>query len=158
MSKHPSETSSDTNADFSVGCDCLGLIAYLNGHVINAHGEVVEKKNCICIHEVDAGIQWKHTNHRTGRASVVRKRQLQLQTIITVANYEYIFYWILDQSGEIEFETRATGILSTTPIAPGNTDKIPFATRVADGVLAPYHQHIVSIDEVRCLFPLGLCF
>jgi Cu2+-containing amine oxidase len=57
---------------------------------------------------------------------------------------EYIFYWVLDQSGEIEFETRATGILSTTPIDPDNTDKIPFATRVGNGVLAPYHQHIVS--------------
>jgi primary-amine oxidase len=74
----------------------------------------------------------------------VRKRQLTLQTVITVANYEYIFYWILDQSGEIEFETQATGILSTTPINPSNKDKVPFATRVADGVLAPYHQHIVS--------------
>lgn len=97
---------------------------------------------------MDAGIQWKHTNHRTGKASVVRKRQLQLQTIITVANYEYIFYWILDQSGEIEFETRATGILSTTPIDPSNTDKIPFATRVGSGVLAPYHQHIVRSDKL----------
>jgi primary-amine oxidase len=73
--------------DAVVGCDCLGVIAYLSGHVINAHGDVVAKNNCICIHEVDAGIQWKHTNHRTGKASVVRKRQLQLQTIITVANY-----------------------------------------------------------------------
>jgi hypothetical protein len=25
-----------------------------------------------------------------------------------------------------------------------HTDKIPFATRVGNGVLAPYHQHIVS--------------
>ncbi|EXJ86916.1 primary-amine oxidase [Capronia epimyces CBS 606.96] len=134
-----------TANDLSLGCDCLGLIAYLSGHVINARGEVVEKKNCVCIHEVDAGIQWKHTNHRTGKASVVRKRQLQLQTIITVANYEYIFYYILDQSGEIEFETRATGILSTTPIDPENTDKVPFATRVGNGVLAPYHQHIFNL-------------
>jgi primary-amine oxidase len=134
-----------TANNLALGCDCLGVIAYLDGHVINALGEVVAKKNCICIHEVDAGIQWKHTNHRTGKATVVRKRQLQLQTIITVANYEYIFYWVLDQSGEIEFETRATGILSTTPIDPDNTDKIAFGTRVASGVLAPYHQHIFNL-------------
>ncbi|WVQ72852.1 hypothetical protein IAR50_002413 [Cryptococcus sp. DSM 104548] len=134
-----------TANDLSLGCDCLGTIAYLDGHIINARGEVVPKNNCICIHEVDAGIQWKHTNHRTGKASVVRKRQLQLQTILTVANYEYIFYWIFDQSGEIEFETRATGILSTTPIDPNCTDKLNFATRVGDGVLAPYHQHIFNL-------------
>ncbi|WWC90936.1 uncharacterized protein L201_005874 [Kwoniella dendrophila CBS 6074] len=134
-----------TSNDLSLGCDYLGLIAYLGGYVVNANGEVVAKNNAICIHEVDAGIQWKHTNHRTGQASVVRKRQLHLQTIITVANYEYIFYWILDQSGEIVFETRATGILSTTPIDPANKYKINFATRVGDGVLAPYHQHIFNL-------------
>ncbi|TYJ53662.1 hypothetical protein B9479_005688 [Cryptococcus floricola] len=134
-----------TANDLSLGCDCLGTIAYLSGHIINARGEVVPKNNCVCIHEIDSGIQWKHTNHRTGKASVVRKRQLQLQTILTVANYEYIFYWTFDQSGEIEFETRATGILSTTPIDPKCTDKVNFATRVGDGVLAPYHQHIFNL-------------
>ncbi|ODO01516.1 hypothetical protein I350_06336 [Cryptococcus amylolentus CBS 6273] len=134
-----------TANDLSLGCDCLGTIAYLDGHIINARGEVVPKNNCVCIHEIDSGIQWKHTNHRTGKASVVRKRQLQLQTILTVANYEYIFYWTFDQSGEIEFETRATGILSTTPIDPNCTDKVNFATRVGDGVLAPYHQHIFNL-------------
>ncbi|KAI5476113.1 hypothetical protein MNV49_000431, partial [Pseudohyphozyma bogoriensis] len=134
-----------TANDLSLGCDCLGTIAYFSGHVINANGEHVKKNNAICVHEVDAGIQWKHTNHRTGKASVVRKRQLVLQTLITVANYEYIFYWILDQAGEIEFETRATGILSTSPIDPNNTEKVPFATRVGSGVLAPYHQHIFNL-------------
>ncbi|KAI5481939.1 hypothetical protein MNV49_000216 [Pseudohyphozyma bogoriensis] len=131
--------------DLSLGCDCLGVIKYLNGAIINAHGEPVPKNNAICIHEVDAGIQSKHTNHRTGKASVVRKRQLSLQTILTVANYEYIFYWIFDQSGEIEFETRATGILSTTPIHPENKEPIGFGTRVASGVLAPTHQHMFNV-------------
>lgn len=103
----------------------------------------MEKPNAICIHEVDQGIQWKHTNHRTKNATVVRKRQLVLQQIITVANYEYIFAWIFDQSGEITFETRATGILSTQPIDKGV--KVPWGTRVGDGVMAPYHQHIFNV-------------
>ena len=101
------------------------------------------RPNAICIHEQDNGIQWKHTNHRTGKAVVVRKRELVLQTIITVANYEYIFAWIFDQSGEITFETRATGILSTQPIAKNS--KVPWGTRVSDGVMAPNHQHIFNI-------------
>ena len=46
--------------------------------------------NVVCIHEQDGGIGWKHTNYRTGRAAVVRQRELVLQSIITVANYEYI--------------------------------------------------------------------
>ena len=48
-------------------------------------------ENCICLHEQDGGIGWKHTNYRTNVAAVVRARVLVLQTIITVANYEYIF-------------------------------------------------------------------
>ncbi|ORY81302.1 primary-amine oxidase [Leucosporidium creatinivorum] len=134
-----------TANNLGLGCDCLGLIHYFDGAVIDANGNGVEKKNAICLHEEDAGIQYKHSNHRTGKATVVRKRQLILQTIITVAIYEYQFRWILQQTGDIEFETTATGILSTTPIDPDNTDKVPFGTRVGSGVLAPYHQHIFNL-------------
>lgn len=106
-------------------------------------GTPAPRPNAICIHEVDNGIQWKHTNHRTGKAVVVRKRQLVIQSIITVANYEYIFMWYFDQSGELTFETRATGILSTQPI--DKNAKVPWGTRVADGVMAPYHQHLFNL-------------
>lgn len=126
-----------------VGCDCLGVIKYVDGCVVAADGTPAPRPNAICIHEVDQGIQWKHTNHRTGKAVVVRKRQLVLQQIITVANYEYIFAWIFDQNGEISFETRATGILSTQPI--DKESKVPWGTRVADGVMAPYHQHLFNV-------------
>ncbi|CAI6101204.1 unnamed protein product [Clonostachys chloroleuca] len=132
-----------TANNLALGCDCLGVIKYLGGHVVGNDGAAVEKPNAICIHEVDQGIQWKHTNHRTKNATVVRKRQLVLQQIITVANYEYIFAWIFDQSGEITFETRATGILSTQPIDADA--KVPWGTRVGDGVMAPYHQHIFNV-------------
>jgi primary-amine oxidase len=65
--------------------------------------------------------------------------------ILTVANYEYILLWLFDQSGEITFETRATGILSTQPIDPDPAIRVPWGTRVADGVLAPYHQHFFNL-------------
>ena len=97
-------------------------------------------KNVVCLHEQDAGIGWKHTNHRNGIASVVRNRQLVVQTICTLANYEYIIAYIFDQAGSIHMEFRATGILSTAPTAP-EVDN-PWATTVAPGVAAPYHQHI----------------
>ncbi|OJJ42255.1 hypothetical protein ASPZODRAFT_20648 [Penicilliopsis zonata CBS 506.65] len=132
-----------TANNLQLGCDCLGMIKYIDGCVVAADGTPAPRPNAICIHEVDNGIQWKHTNHRTGKATVVRKRQLVLQTIITVANYEYIFMWYFDQSGEITFETRATGILSTQPI--GEKVKVPWGARVADGVMAPYHQHLFNL-------------
>ena len=48
-------------------------------------------ENAICLHEQDGGIGWKHTNYRTGVAAITRARVLVVQTIITVANYEYAF-------------------------------------------------------------------
>lgn len=60
--------------------------------ISNSQGQPVEKPNAICMHEIDDGIGWKHTNGRTGAVSIVRSRVLVLQTIITVGNYEYVLY------------------------------------------------------------------
>jgi primary-amine oxidase len=129
--------------DLKLGCDCLGSIQYLSGMVSNDKGEGVEMPNCICIHEQDGGIGWKHTNYRTGRAAVVRNRELVLQSIITVANYEYILAFMFNQAGEVTYEVRATGILSTQPIDQGI--EVPWGTVVHPGVLATHHQHIFSL-------------
>jgi primary-amine oxidase len=95
------------------------------------------------MHEQDAGIGWKHTNHRTGNASITRARVLVLQSIITVGNYEYIFAWHFMQNGNVELETRATGILSTHLIDADKTSH--WGTVVSPGVLAPNHQHLFSL-------------
>ncbi|TIA57557.1 hypothetical protein D6C77_06083 [Aureobasidium pullulans] len=129
--------------DLKLGCDCLGSIQYLSGIVSNDKGEAVEMPNCICVHEQDGGIGWKHTNYRTGRAAVVRNRELVLQSIITVANYEYILAFMFNQAGELTYEVRATGILSTQPIDDGIS--VPWGTVVHPGVLATHHQHIFSL-------------
>ncbi|KAF8461011.1 copper amine oxidase [Kalaharituber pfeilii] len=133
--------------NLTLGCDCLGAIHYLSGYIADDRGLPFHKQNCICIHEQDAGIGWKHTNYRTGRAALVRNRELVVQSIITVSNYEYILAWIFNQAGEITYEVRATGILSTCPIdsdiAP--EDVPAWGTVVHPGVLAQHHQHIFSL-------------
>jgi primary-amine oxidase len=97
----------------------------------------------ICLHEQDNGIGWKHTNWRTGRAVVTRNRELVIQFIITLANYEYIFAYKFDQSGGIRIETRATGIVSVVNIDPGKTSE--YGNVVAPGALAQNHQHIFAV-------------
>ncbi|WYZ43571.1 hypothetical protein EsH8_VII_000007 [Colletotrichum jinshuiense] len=129
--------------DLKLGCDCLGAIAYKDGLIADHNGRPTWKRNAICIHEQDAGLLWKHTNYRTNRAAVVRRRELVIQSIITVSNYEYILAFVFDQAGQMEYEVRATGILSTQPIDPGV--EVPWGTVVHDGVLAAYHQHILSL-------------
>lgn len=101
--------------------------------------------NVVCCHEQDDGILWKHTNFRTQNAVVTRSRILVLQTIITVSNYEYIFAFNFGQDASIHYEVRATGILSTVPSEVEPNENVPYGTRVAPGVLAPYHQHLFSL-------------
>ncbi|KAH0393488.1 putative copper amine oxidase, partial [Aureobasidium melanogenum] len=84
----------------------------------------------------------KHTNWRTGRAVVTRSRVLVIQFIITLANYEYVFAYKFDQSGGIDIETRATGIVSCVNIDPGKTSN--YGNVVNPGVLAQNHQHIFA--------------
>lgn len=74
----------DAANDLALGCDCLGVIKYFSGAVLDADGPQ-PRNNAVCMHEIDDGIQMKHTNYRTGKAVVFRKRMLQIQQIITGA-------------------------------------------------------------------------
>lgn len=127
----------------ALGCDCLGTIKYFDGNLVHCDGSVEARKNVVCMHEQDEGILYKHTNYRTNVARVARRRILVLQTILTVANYEYIFAWHLDQAANIELEIRATGIVSTQYIDPGKKSK--WGTVVSPSVLASSHQHLFSM-------------
>ncbi|KAF4637092.1 hypothetical protein G7Y89_g994 [Cudoniella acicularis] len=108
-----------------------------------ADGSVTSSKNVVCLHEQDNGIAWKHSNWRTGRAVVTRHRELVIQFIITLANYEYIFAYKFDQAGGIIVETRATGIVSVVNIDAGKTS--PYGNVVSPGALAQNHQHVFAV-------------
>ncbi|KAI6323560.1 hypothetical protein MCOR34_001812 [Pyricularia oryzae] len=132
--------------NLGLGCDCLGSIYYISGVLTNSEGQPVDYPNVICIHEQDAGLLWKHTNYRTNKASLVRNRELVLQTILTVSNYEYILAWVFNQAGDVTYEVRATGILSTQPVDRElQKTPHPYGTVVHPGVLATHHQHFFSL-------------
>ncbi|EGV60492.1 Cytochrome c oxidase subunit 1 [Yamadazyma tenuis] len=125
-----------------LGCDCLGVIKYLDGHGIKATGEPFTIPSTVCMHEQDNGLLYKHVNYRTDNAVVARRREFVVQTIATVANYEYILNLKFVTDGSIDIEVRATGILSTMPIDENVT--VPWGTIVGPNVMAAYHQHILS--------------
>jgi len=129
--------------NLSLGCDCLGAIKYFNAVLTEPDGTASVSNNVVCLHEQDNGIGWKHTNYRTQRAVVTRQRELVVQFIITLANYEYIFAYKFNQAGGISVETRATGIVSVVNIDPGKTS--PWGNIVSPGALAQNHQHIFCI-------------
>lgn len=121
------------------GCDCLGYIKYFDAYLPNFTGGVDTIENCICLHEEDHGILWKHQDWRTGLAEVRRSRRLSVSFICTVANYEYGFFWHFYQDGKIEAEVKLTGILSLGALLPGESRK--YGTMIAPGLYAPVHQH-----------------
>ncbi|KAL9335245.1 hypothetical protein Peur_072426 [Populus x canadensis] len=121
------------------GCDCFGFIKYFDAHFTNFTGGIETIENCVCLHEEDHGILWKHQDWRTGLAEVRRSRRLTVSFICTVANYEYGFFCLLLQDGKIEAEVKLTGILSLGSLQPGETRK--YGTTIAPGLYAPVHQH-----------------
>ncbi|EQL03100.1 copper amine oxidase [Ophiocordyceps sinensis CO18] len=129
--------------NLTLGCDCLGVIKYFDGVLTKADGSAEVTSKVICLHEQDNGINWKHNNWRTGRGVVTRRRELVLQFIITLANYEYIFAFKFDQAAGIAVEARATGIVSVVNIDAGKT--APWGNVVSPGALAQNHQHLFCV-------------
>lgn len=65
-----------TANNLELGSDCLGAIRYFDWWMSDYKGRPPTPKNAICMHNVDNGIRWKHTNYRTGRAKVTYNREL----------------------------------------------------------------------------------
>ncbi len=124
-----------------LGCDCLGEIRYLDAFLHDSTGKPYVIKNAICIHEEDDAVLWKHVDHESG-AEVRRARRLTVSFHVTVANYEYLVYWRFYQDGSIQCEVRATGIVLTTHLRPGEDH--PQGTLVDKRTYAPYHQHLLT--------------
>jgi primary-amine oxidase len=124
----------------TLGCDCLGVIHYFDAAVPDVFGNPRIIENCICLHEEDAGLSWKHFDVRNGRTEVRRARKLVISSISTIGNYEYASYWYLHQDGRIEYEMKATGIINTAACHPGQPGK--YGTEVSPGLVGHIHQHI----------------
>jgi primary-amine oxidase len=137
----------------TLGCDCLGAIHYFDAWLNDGRGEPYRIERAVCLHEEDAGILWKHTDLFTGEVNVRRSRRLVLSSISTVGNYDYGSFWYFYQDGSIRFEMKATGILNTAALMPGEEPR--FGSLVSPGVCAHYHQHVfnmrldVAIDGER---------
>ncbi|WP_217376791.1 primary-amine oxidase [Paenarthrobacter ureafaciens] len=124
-----------------LGCDCLGEITYMDATIVDDFGEPKVIEQAICIHEEDYGVLWKHTDSFAGTSEVRRQRRLVISFFVTVGNYDYGFYWYLYLDGTIELEAKATGIVFTSGHPGGD---YPYASEIAPGLGAPYHQHLFS--------------
>ncbi|GAA0900938.1 primary-amine oxidase [Pseudonocardia zijingensis] len=135
-----------------LGCDCLGDIHYVDAVIADDLGNPKTITNAICMHEEDTGVLWKHSDMFTGSREVRRQRRLVISFFTPIGNYDYGFYWYLYLDGTIQLEVKATGVVFTAAYPEGGND---YATEVAPGLGAPYHQHLFSarldmtVDGVR---------
>ncbi|WP_328747133.1 primary-amine oxidase [Streptomyces sp. NBC_00285] len=121
-----------------LGCDCLGEITYFDATISDEKGRPRIVKNAICLHEEDYGVLWKHTDLFNGMTETRRSRRLVISFFLTIGNYDYGFYWYLYLDGTIELQAKATGIVFTSAY----TGPDGFATQMAPGLGAPFHQHL----------------
>jgi primary-amine oxidase len=124
-----------------LGCDCLGEIHYFDALLADEDGAPRTIRNAICLHEEDYGVGWKHTDLFNGSAVTRRSRRLVISFFTTIGNYDYGFYWYLYTDGTIQLESKATGIVFTSAY---RGDDHPYATEIAPGLGAPFHQHLFS--------------
>lgn len=60
-----------------------------------------------------------------------------------ISHAEYVWNYFFYQDGSIELEIRLTGILQV--YIAGSDEPAPYATRVAPGINAHFHQHLFSV-------------
>jgi primary-amine oxidase len=124
-----------------LGCDCLGEIHYFDATLADEDGAPRVIRNAICLHEEDYGVAWKHTDIFNGMVETRRSRRLVISFFTTIGNYDYGFYWYLYTDGTIQLESKATGIVFTSAY---RGEEHPYATEIAPGLGAPFHQHLFS--------------
>ncbi|KAG0670539.1 hypothetical protein C6P40_004111 [Pichia californica] len=132
----------------SLGCDCKGVIHYLDAHFADRAGEPITVKHAVCIHEEDDGLLFKHSDFRDAFATsiVTRSTRLIISQIFTAANYEYCIYWNFLQDGAIRLDIKLTGILNTYILDDDSGESAgPWGCRVYPNVNAHNHQHMFAL-------------
>eukprot|EP00386_Alphamonas_edax_P011931 GDKI01037483.1.p1 GENE.GDKI01037483.1~~GDKI01037483.1.p1 ORF type:complete len:685 (-),score=249.03 GDKI01037483.1:774-2828(-) len=129
-----------------LSCDCLGQIHYFDAVLSDAEGKPYTIPKAVCMHEEDAGVQWKHVEYRDMHAEARRARRLVISHFCTAANYDYGFYWNLYTDGTFKLEAKLTGILSVNVLAENDNAQKPYwGTLVAPHVNAQFHQHMFNV-------------
>jgi primary-amine oxidase len=120
-------------------CDCLGEIHSLDVTVADDQGRPRVVPNAVSVHEEDAGVLWRRTGFSPDTSETRRQRRLVVSSSTTVGTYDYCFSWSLYLDGTIRLETRATALPFTSAHRGAG---YPYATEVAPGLGAPFHQHL----------------
>lgn len=119
----------------------------LNALFADDNGEPYLGKNLIGIYEKDAGILWRHYDFNTETFEGRRARQLVVNTVAAIGNYDYGINWIFHEDGTLEQRSDLTGIMlakATPNLTNSHEHGDKFGTLVAANVEAINHQHFLN--------------
>lgn len=74
-------------------------------------GRVKTIQNAVAMYERDGEILWSHYDMDSGKAAARRGRELVVQYLFNVGNYDYGMQWIFKQDGSIDVQMMPTGIV-----------------------------------------------
>ncbi|CCI08095.1 primary-amine oxidase [Microcystis aeruginosa] len=119
----------------------------LNTLFADDNGEPYIGENIIGIYEKDAGILWRHYDFNTETFEGRRARQLVVNTVAAIGNYDYGINWIFHEDGTLEQRSDLTGIMlakATHDVTNAHNHGDQFGTLVAANVEAINHQHFLN--------------
>ncbi|XP_053405612.1 putative amine oxidase [copper-containing] [Mercenaria mercenaria] len=124
------------------GADCPSHSTYLSAdHAIEFLEQPYHVDRAFCVFEHNTGLPLRRhlsssgTMFYEGLMDIV----LTVRTIITVANYDYIFDFIFHQNGAIEVKVVSTGYILTSFRFPPEDD---YGFRLRDHVTGNIHHHM----------------
>jgi primary-amine oxidase len=120
------------------GVDVPNGATFLSATLVGGDGTPVERERAIALYERDGGLAWRYMNLAR------RSRQLVIEWISPVGNYEYAFAWIFHEDGVIEQRTTLTGIMSVKGANRASDSAAAHGQRVSDRIIAPHHQHFFA--------------
>lgn len=78
--------------------------------VILQDGKPVEIPDAIAVYETDEGVLWRHTDSRSGNKMSYPNKTLNITSISTVRNCDYVFTYKFHSDGSIDIEAGSTGL------------------------------------------------
>lgn len=138
-----------TSSSLRKGIDVPASAVLLSASFVSEQGVVRTVPNALAIFERDGGIAWRHTTNAQTIASQ-RRRELVVQHVATIANYDYLVSYIFSNDGTITVDIGLTGVMLVKTAADTAFDAREFgeqmvAQRITRNLLAPTHQHYFNL-------------
>lgn len=131
------------------GIDVPQSAVLLPASFVSEQGVVRTVPDAIAVFERDGGIAWRHTTSAS-RVASQRRRELVVQHVATLANYDYVVSYIFSNDGTMTVDIGLTGVVLAKAAADTTFDAREFgehmvAHRITRTLLAPTHQHFFNL-------------